>query len=100
MTKIHIERNRHGYVDRYRSYEVVVNGACQAELRRGESKTIEIDPGEVEIFVKIGWCRSRKLQLKVNLGSEARLVCRPRSVVTALYGLTFGRHDYVRLEPA
>lgn len=65
-----------------------------------EKRTIKVDPGEVEIFVKIDWCRSRVARMSVNPGSKARLFCRARSLLTVFYGITLGRHDYVRLEPA
>lgn len=93
-----IGRPDKGYRDRYRSYEVIVNGSKRAVLWRGDSEKIEIDPGAVEVYVKIDWCKSRTLVLSLEPGSEARLRCRPRSALTALYGITFGRNSYIRLE--
>lgn len=98
IAQFQIERSPHGYVDRYRSYEVIVNGEAHSELRRGEKKTIEVEPGEIEVFLKIDWCRSRVLRLMVDAGSEIRLFCRPRRLLTAFYGLTFGRHNYILIE--
>jgi hypothetical protein len=98
--RLHIERAPRGYVDRWRSYEVFVNGELRAELRRGETATIEVDSGPVEVFVKIDWCKSRVTQMNLDPGAEARLVCRSRHPLTALYGITFGRDNYVQLEPA
>jgi hypothetical protein len=95
-----IERAQGGWVDRYRAYEVVVNGESRAELRRGEKQAIKVDSEEIEIFLRIDWCRSRTVRLSLAEGTEARLFCRPRRLLTAFYGITFARDDYVRLESA
>jgi deferrochelatase/peroxidase EfeB len=96
--KVIIERAATGWVDRYRSYEVIVNGAKRADIWRGESTTISVEPGEAEIFLRIAWCRSRTAQVEVSSGDERRLACRPRSILTALYGITFGRDNYIRVD--
>lgn len=96
--KLTIERAATGWVDRYRSYEIIVNGEKLADIWRGESRDIAVDPGRVEVFLRIAWCRSRKVELSVSPGTEACLFCRPRSVLTAFYGITFGRDNYIHLE--
>jgi len=98
MATLHISRPARGYVDRWRSYGVIVNGELRAQLHRGETTSIEVEPGQIEIFIKIDWCRSRVVQMALSPESEAHFVCRPRSVVTALYGITFARDNYVHLE--
>jgi hypothetical protein len=95
-----LERPPGQWRDRYRSYEVIVNDQLRGELGRGEQRTFEVGAGEVEIYTKIDWCRSRKIRLNVNPGSEIRLVCQPRNMLTALYGITFGRNNYIRLNLA
>jgi hypothetical protein len=93
-----LERKVSGWVDRNRAYKVIMNGMERAELRPGEVKTVEVDPGEVEIFLKIDWCSSRMIRLDVEPESEVWLCCWPRYWATALYGITFGRNSYMRLE--
>jgi hypothetical protein len=95
-----IERPATGLRDRYRSYEVYVNGVKRAELARGEVARIEVEPGDVEVYITIDWCKSRAVGLAVDPGAEVRLRCRPRNLLSAIYGVTFGRNNYVRLEPA
>jgi len=77
----------------------MVNGVSRASLRRGEKEAIEVSPGELEVYLKIDWCRSRTVRVNLEPGSEARLRCRPRSLLAAPYGLTFGRKNYIRLDP-
>jgi len=100
MAKVRISRTAGGYVDRWRSYEVIVNEEVRAKLLPGEATTIEVDAGQVDVFIGIDWCRSRAVRMDLPPGSEAQLLCRPRSLLTAFYGITFGRKNYVRLEPA
>jgi len=97
-SKLHIERSPRGYVDRWRSYDVVVNGKVRAQLRRGETATIEVEPGQLEVHIEIDWCRSQLALMNLDPGSEGQLLCRPRSLLTAFYGITFGRDTYIHLE--
>ena len=95
-----LERTLGGWRDRYRSYEVIVNGRLRGELARGEQRSFEVEAGEVEVYLKIDWCKSRAVRLIVNQGSGVRLECQPRNILTALYGITFGRNNYIRLDLA
>lgn len=93
-----IERAPGGWADSLRAYEVIVNEEKRAELCRGEKRTIEVDPGQTEIYLKIDWCRSKIVHLSLGEGSEARLSCRPRLLFTVLYAVIFSRNNYMRLE--
>jgi hypothetical protein len=96
--RLYFERSDGGYVDRWRAYEVIVNGESRTELKPGDHRTIQVDPGQVEVFVRIDWCRSRVVTLNMAPDSEKKLYCRPRSPLTAFYGLIFARNDYVQLD--
>ena len=95
---LHIERAPGGWADSLRAYEVIVNEEKRAELCRGEKRTIEVDPGQTKIYLKIDWCRSKIVQLPLGEGSEARLSCRPRLLFTVPYAVIFSRNSYMRLE--
>jgi hypothetical protein len=96
--ELFIERAPQGWTDRFRSYEIFVSGELQDELRRGEQVAIEVDPGPIELWLKIDWCRSRSLRFDLEAGNEVRVHCRPRQVLTALYAVAFARNDYMQLE--
>ena len=96
--RIVIERAPGGWADSLRAYEVIVNEEKRAELRSGEKKTIELDPGHIEVYLRIDSARSRKIAVQLESGTEVRLYCRPRSALTALYRATLGRRNYMRLE--
>ena len=97
-TAIKITREPGGWRDRLRAYEVWVNGEKRAEIRAGEQRVIDVAPGPVEIFLKLDFVRSRIVRLDVLEGAEPHLHCRPRSAITALYGITFGRNRYMHLQ--
>jgi hypothetical protein len=86
--------------DRYRAYEVIVNDQLRGELDRGDKESFEVSPCEVEIYLKINWCKSQLVRLDISSGTEVRLVCQPRNILTALYGITFGRNNYIQLDLA
>jgi hypothetical protein len=98
--KIHIARSNDGWVDRARAYDVVVNGEHRGKLRRGEYTEIDVEPGEQSVYLKIDWCRSRVLEFNLQEGAKAQLRCWPRGPLSALYGITIGRNNYMRLESA
>lgn len=95
---LHIERSSGRWTDSLRSYDVIVNGEKRAELLPGEQKSIEVNPGRVEVFLSLDWARSPVVSLDVEPGSEVRLRCRPGNPLTAFYRITLGRHKYMHLE--
>lgn len=96
--KVHIERSDSGWVDRARAYDVIINQELRGKLKRGDQTEIDVRPGQQSIYLKIDWCRSRILRVDVEPGSSVWLRCQPRNPLTAIYGITFGRKNYVRLE--
>jgi hypothetical protein len=97
MTSINFERVNRGWVDSLRAYEVMVNGHKSAEIRRGDRIELEVEAGRVEVHLELDWCRSRSLIFDVAEGSVVSIQCRPRSLLTAIYGITLGRKNYMRL---
>jgi hypothetical protein len=97
MAEIELKREM-GWVDRLRAYHVILDGSPIGEVRAGEAKHFEIEPGRHELELKIDWCRSRTVVLDLGAGSASVVRCRSRGPLTVLYGITFGRRDYIRLE--
>lgn len=97
---LHLERVSGGWVDSMRAYEVIVNEEKRAELRPGDKGSIEAEAGQIEIYLRLDSGRSRSIALTMEPDAEARLRCRPRRALTALYGATLGRNNYMQLEVA
>ena len=96
-TALKITREPGGWVDRLRAYQVCVNGKERAEIRAGEQRVLDVSSGPVEVLLKLDFCRSRIVRLDVAEGDEPHLHCGPRSWITMLYGITFGRNNYMHL---
>lgn len=97
MAEIELTR-KEGFVDHLRAYHVLLDGDQIGEVRVGETLVYDVKPGRHEFQLKISWCWSRKIQLDLDAGSSVRLRCKPRSLLTVFYGVTFGRHEYIKLE--
>jgi hypothetical protein len=97
-TAITITRDPGGWVDRLRAYRIFVNGEERAEILAGERREIDVDPGPVEVFLKLDFGTSRTIRLDLSAGGRASLHCAPRSVWTVMYGVTLGRNRWMRLE--
>ena len=65
MAKIKLKRDS-GYVDRIRAYHVVIDGKKIEKISNGESLEIPVQPGSHELFLKIDWCRSNKIQFSIS----------------------------------
>lgn len=96
--KLFIERASRGWTDRFRAYEIFVNEEPRGEVRRGGQVAVEVDPGPIELRLKIDWCRSRLLRFDLKPGDEIHVYCRPRWLLTALYAVAFARNDYMQIE--
>ena len=95
---LEVEREIGGVTDHLRVYEVVVDGMVVGRLHPGETLTVEVGPGLHELFIKIDWARSDKVNIEVAPRETARFRCAPRAnLLTDLYWATIGRHQYIRL---
>ena len=65
MTKIRIERNSE-WNNKARAFGIYIDGERVGTINDGETKEYEIGNGNHEIFAKIDWCRSPKIDLSVT----------------------------------
>jgi hypothetical protein len=94
--QITLKRLRRPIGDVLRTYKVLIDGATVGDIRRGETKTFDVAPGEHEIHLEIDWAGSRKLGLNLSEGDVATLTCSarpPNSGWTAL-----ASKNYIKLE--
>lgn len=97
---IHLERTQGGYVDRLRSYEVILDDRRAASIARGQSLTLEAEAGHHTLHLRIDWCRSPSVDLDLSEGQEVRIRCWPnaRPTLKLFYWVTFGRSRYIGVE--
>jgi hypothetical protein len=87
------------YRDRFRKYEVLVDGKQIGHISAGEVKIFAVPPGEHELELKIDWKGSPVLNLKIAPGDRLHFACGGKGASSALFDL-FRRSDaWVRLEP-
>jgi hypothetical protein len=98
-----VTREAHGYPDRLRAYQVLLDGGEVGPIRCGEWLTIETGPGEHNVYLAIDWRRSPTITLNLVDGEEVWLRARPLPwphVLALPYFLTVGRSRYIALELA
>ena len=91
-----LKRLRRPIGDVLRTYKVVIDGNRVGDIRRGETKTFDVPPGQHEIHLEIDWAKSRNLELNLSSGDVATLTCSarpPNSGWTAL-----ASKNYIKLE--
>jgi hypothetical protein len=84
--------------DLLRSYKVIIDGTFVGAIRRRQTRSFDVSPGQHEIHLTIDWCRSRSIQLELLPGEEAHLSCKARS----LFGGRGVAHpdDYIMVDVA
>lgn len=95
--QITLKRLRRPIGDLFRTYRVVIDGTAVGDIRRGETKTFDVPPGQHEIHLEIDWAKSRPLALTLSDGYVASLTCSARPPNSGWTALTF-KNDYIKLE--
>lgn len=95
---ITVQRLAVAYMDRMRSYTVVVDGYERAAVKNGESATIALEAGRHTVAMKIDWCGSPHADIDVEQGENHHLRCRPKAnPLTGLYYIVAARDRYIAL---
>jgi len=97
MARIIINRSSE-YSNKFRSIEIYLNGNKIGEIKDGESKEYEIEPGDHILKAKIDWCNSNLINFKVN-DETKRFNLNGRNPFLALFYITFGKDQYLELKP-
>lgn len=98
VASIEVQRELGGLTDHLRSYKVILDGNVVARLRAGESCAFDVAPGCHELFLKIDWGRSEKIDVDLTGGQTAKFFCAPRgNVFTGLYWATIGSRRSIAL---
>ena len=63
------------YSDSLRSYKIYIDDIYCSDIKNGEVKELDIENGEHSIYLKIDWCRSKKLNFIVNSNELLEFYC-------------------------
>jgi hypothetical protein len=94
-----LRRERGGYRDILRSYQVMVDGQMAAKIKRGQTVTLSIAPGSHEIFLHIDWCRSPSVEVDARTGQVIEMSCEPGGGASEGLSAVIGEatESYIRL---
>ena len=65
MSVINIQRNSE-YNNRFRNFQIIIDGQIAGTLANGESKTFVTTPGQHSVAAKIDWCSSPEIILMLS----------------------------------
>ncbi len=89
------------WTDKLRKYIVVLNDQEIGSFGENETFDYRITPGLHTLYLKVDWCRSKKIQFEIQENEVLYFTCRGLSGFQALFPLwyiTVKRNDYMRLE--
>lgn len=87
------------YIDRLRSYKIIIDGKCYDKIKDGEIKNINIGPGNHTIYLTIDWCKSNKIDFNISENETIAFECGNsmngwRIIISLLY-VTFLKNKYL-----
>jgi hypothetical protein len=87
-----------GYVDRIRSYKMLVNGVQVGAIANGETLEVKVPAGVTTIEAKIDWAKARPLKIDTVANQTVEIeVCNRWSAWLGLWAITFGSDNYLSL---
>lgn len=101
MALVEVRRVSGGYTEHLHPFEVVIDDEVVGQLASGDSLVHEVTAGPHELYVKIYWCSSEKVDVDLEEEQQVVFSCDTRAnLLTDGYWATFGRRRYLRLSPA
>lgn len=96
MPKIKIHRTSQ-YSNRFRNIGLYLDGNKIVEIADGKSTEFEVEKGQHNLIAKIDWATSNEINFDVN-EEDVGFNLAGTSPFLALYYISFGRKNYLRLE--
>lgn len=56
------------FVDYFRSYKVMIDGACVGRIKRGETFETSLPAGQYDLRLDIDWCSSNSVRIMIDGG--------------------------------
>ncbi|MDE5413214.1 hypothetical protein [Alkalihalobacterium chitinilyticum] len=63
------------YINLVRRFQVYIDDVHVQDIKDGEEVVIPMEPGHHELYIKIDWVKSKKLELDIEPGEEIQLIC-------------------------
>lgn len=85
--------------DTIRSYKIILDDIYCEDIKSGETKDLEVTPGNHTIYLKIDWCRSNKIDFYVSNNEIIEFECGNSmsgwKILFALIYITFLKNKYL-----
>lgn len=75
--RILLTRASGGVRDRFRRYDVLLDGVTVGRISRSQTLTFDVAPGRHVLHLEISWCSSRPTAVDVSPATEYRFACAP-----------------------
>ena len=72
---VYLTRDK-GWADSLRAYKVLLDGEEVYKIKQGGSYQFNASPGPHELYLKIDWCRSNKIQFSIENNQSIKFTCR------------------------
>jgi len=69
MAIVKVQRDK-GWADGWRKYKIFINGKKKSTIKEGEEITISLEPGNYEIWGRIDYCRTSKINIDIKEDDE------------------------------
>lgn len=70
---------RNSYVDKFRKYELIIDGKKCGKIRNNSEIKINLTEGTHTLYLLIDWCKSNELVITINENEDVLLECYPNS---------------------
>ena len=95
--RVELYRANHGWVDRNKAFQVLVDGVTQASVYPRQHAEIRLQEGSHQIAVAFEDQRSKPIDVEVLAGATKRLVCSSRPGAAWFNPLLLGRAIRLKL---
>lgn len=92
-----VHRARGGWRDFARSYRIQVDRVDRGRLRRGQSLTLALAPGQYWLRARIDWTGSPEVSLAVVEGSVHEYLVEPAGTALTALSQLFGPSSYLTI---
>jgi hypothetical protein len=92
---------RSAFVDRFRSYAVIIDGDKRGTIKNDECVEFDVPSGAHSLRLSIDWCRSNVIEFEADPDQPTKLVCRSNvkglMVLAPFIYAIFARNDWIRV---
>ena len=98
LSRLQVRRRKGGWRDLLREYRIEVDGHPAATLRRGQTLSLNVSPGEHTVRARIDWTGSPELSSTFDAGETVALVVGVNGGPLKGPWQMFGKESWLKIE--